>query len=196
MTERKILISRDPVSTSDDFDHEASLDYGTTETLATFATKIFEYLPKLKNTVWSLQSGGRAVAFIYTGDDPKDGRYEIVYDILVRDIPGQKIHCALFQNVEYTFLSNPPVEMFPECETLLEKVKEYEALYHAIRRLIIKAKELMLAKDQLWHIAMEERNAFGKKGDITMLVNEIASGAYDTYRKPDIEDAMWKLWNV
>lgn len=84
------------------------------------------YVPEMKNVVWTVTSGNEILGHLVSGDS---GSYTAELSVSDRGITGlnePRIHCRYWYAVR-DYSVSPARDLYPECITLLEKVKAAEA---------------------------------------------------------------------
>ena len=200
MAETTIKIDRESFCMADDvMPHEEHIEFVEKEHFSDFLVKVWAYLPKFPNSVWSIRNKDAAIAFIYTKEDSDKPFYRLEWnDLMVQDIPDRELYCAFFKDVCNYPENCRPKPIFPDIPELIDQVQVYEALRPHIDKVTSLAKDLKLAKSKLWDTAVRERAKAGKSGDITALVNEIAKGQYDGVYSFSLDNrtAVWKIWSI
>ena len=107
----------------------ADLSYSDREMLSAFLRRsVASYVPSMKNVVWSVYSGNRLIGYLYSGALSLYHSELAVPNIPVADLPVKEIHCRYYYPMKFKdFSKKPPVDLYPEAKTLLDKVKAYEA---------------------------------------------------------------------
>lgn len=125
----RIYAERDSVCMGDDCNapNAKYLDYATDELLSEFMDAVAGYVPSMKDVVWSVVCKDKTIAYLIFDEDA-GYEYELaVSDIRVSELAEKKIYCRYYYNGKlFDYRIKPPVDMYPECRTLLEKVKAYE----------------------------------------------------------------------
>lgn len=125
----RIYAERDSVCMGDDCNapNAKYLDYATDELLSEFMDAVAGYVPSMKDVVWSVVCKDKTIAYLIFDEDA-GYEYELaVSDIRVSALAEKKIYCRYYYNGKlFDYRIKPPVDMYPECRTLLEKVKAYE----------------------------------------------------------------------
>lgn len=129
MLSDQIYAERDSVCMGDDCNapNEKYLDYAADELLSEFLTSVAQYVPSMRDVVWSIVCRGETIAYLVFDEDC-GCEYELaVSDMRVAELAEKKIYCRYYYRRKlFDYRSKPPAEMYPECRTLLEKVKAYE----------------------------------------------------------------------
>lgn len=125
----RIYAERDSVCMGDDCNapNAKYLDYATDELLSEFMDAVAGYVPSMKDVVWSVVCKDKTIAYLIFDEDA-GYEYELaVSDIRVSELAEKKIYCRYYYNGKlFDYRIKPPVDRYPECRTLLEKVKAYE----------------------------------------------------------------------
>lgn len=126
---KTIYAKRDSVCMGDDCNapNAGKLCYTRNELLSEFMDSVARYVPSMKNVVWSVICKDRTIAYLIF-DENAEYKYELaVPDMKVSDIDVKEIYCRYYyRNKLFDYNVKPPIELYPECDTLLEKVKAYE----------------------------------------------------------------------
>jgi len=125
-----IHATRDSVCMGDDCTapNAADLTYSDREPLSRFMRSVAAYVPSMKNVVWSVYSGDLLIGHLFSGALGMYRSELAVPDGLVAELPEKKIHCRYYYSLKFKdFREKPPVDLYPEAKTLLDKVKAYEA---------------------------------------------------------------------
>ena len=133
----RIYITRSSVSMGDDCGapHESCIEYALGERLSDFVIKIADYLPAMRDSVWSIRIDRKVVCYL---DFNSDGKYSyelVIPNKKVSEFSG-KIHCHYYYGTgsfqlnrikdgEFVF-DEKLCELLQKCGTLLEQVKTYE----------------------------------------------------------------------
>lgn len=120
----QINAERESVCMGDDCNapNAKELEYSTNELLSDFLDSVAGYVPSMKNVVWSVVCKGRTIAYLIF-DVNACCKYELtIPDMRVSELDEKNIYCR------YYYKGKPSLEKYPQCETLLEKVKAYEKL--------------------------------------------------------------------
>lgn len=125
----QIYAERDSVCMGDDCNapNARYLDYAANELLSEFMDSVAGYVPSMRDVVWSVVCKDKTIAYLIF--DENDGyEYELaIPDMRVSELAEKKIYCRYYYERKlFDYKIKPPVEMYPECKTLLEKVKAYE----------------------------------------------------------------------
>lgn len=85
--------------------------------------RITEYLPKMSNVVWAIDSGRKIVGYILT-DNQGMFRYETCeQNSNIGNLGIEMLHCSYFHSNSFTKMGNKMGDEYLGCDTLLEKVK-------------------------------------------------------------------------
>ncbi len=125
---KKIIVKRDSICMADDCTapNACEFAYSSEETLKDLVIKISRYLPELKAVVWSINNKGNPIGYInFCSEDKK---FELIIEnIRLADLDNHNFYCKFYDsNKLMDFSITPPELLYPECETLLQKVKKYE----------------------------------------------------------------------
>lgn len=125
----QIYAERDSVCMGDDCNapNAEYLDYTTNELLSEFMDSVARYVPCMKDVVWSVTCKDKTIAYLIF-DENAGYEYELaISDMRVSELTEKKIFCRYYYESKlFDYRTKPPVEMYPECKTLLEKVKAHE----------------------------------------------------------------------
>ena len=127
---KRIHVERESVCMGDDCNapNARDLEYETNELLSEFMDSVARYVPTMENVVWSVvASQGQAIAYLIFDEDASY-KYELaIPDMKVSELAEKRIYCRYYYKGKlFDYSTEPPTEMYPECKTLLEKVKEHE----------------------------------------------------------------------
>lgn len=129
ITGKTIHAERDSVCMGDDCNapNARELNYASNEYLSEFMDSVAKYVPSMKNVVWSVACKDRTIAYLIF-DENEEYKYELaVPDMKVSELDGKKIYCRYYhKGTLFDYKVQPPIELYPECKTLLDKVKAYE----------------------------------------------------------------------
>lgn len=121
----QIHAERESVCMGDDCNapNAKELEYTTNELLSDLLDSVAQYVPSMKNVVWSVICKGRTIAYLIF-DVNACCKYELtISDMRVSELDEKKIYCR------YYYKGKLSLESYTQYETLLEKVKAYEKLY-------------------------------------------------------------------
>lgn len=121
----KVKVDRESVCMGDDCNapHEVTLLVPDNIPLSIVFDRITEYLPKMSNVVWAIDSGRKVVGYILT-DNEGTSRYEIYEQKSnIGNMGIEMLHCSYFHSNSFTNMGNKMVEEYLGCGTLIEKVK-------------------------------------------------------------------------
>lgn len=136
---KKLKVDRDSVCMGDDCNtpHEVTLLVPDDIPLIIVFERISEYLPKMSNVVWAIDSGRKIVGYIST-DYQGTSRYEICeQNSYIGKTEIEMLHCSYFHSNSFNYMGNKMVEEYLGCDTLLEKVKRCMS-YRFVEELLIK----------------------------------------------------------
>lgn len=124
----KIIVKRDSVCMADDCTapNRCEFTFGQDDTVKELVIKISRYVPDMKDVVWSINLKGAPIA--YVNFCPDDKKFELnINNIKISELEDNNIYCKFYSsNKLMDFTSNPPELLYPECKTLLQKVKKHE----------------------------------------------------------------------
>lgn len=125
---KKIIVKRDSICMADDCTAPNSCEFtfGSEDRMKDLIIKISRYVPEMKDVVWSINSNGNPIAYVnFCADDKK---FDLITEnILISELKNTNFYCKFYNSSKLIdFSINPPELLFPECETLLQKVKKYE----------------------------------------------------------------------
>lgn len=122
----KIYVERDSVCMGDDCNapNAKELYYGDHDRLSDFMIEVANYVPAMRNVVWSVACADEIIAYLIFDDD-SGCKYELeIQDIKVSELVEQKIYCAYYYESKfYDYRTKPPADLYPQCKTLLDKVR-------------------------------------------------------------------------
>lgn len=124
----KIVVKRDSVCMADDClaPNRSEFTFGEEETLKDLIIQISRYVPNMKDVVWSINYNGNPIGYVnFCSDDKK---FELVTEnIKIIELQNRNLYCKFYNSSKLMdFTVNPPELLYPECGTLLQKVKRYE----------------------------------------------------------------------
>lgn len=98
----QILAERDSVSMGDDVmaPNRQYLEYQPQERLSEFLDTIADYVPNIRNSVWSIVCKRREIAYLIFDDSPKYHYKLNIPDILVSMLPKKEIYCEKWTSGE------------------------------------------------------------------------------------------------
>lgn len=126
----KVHAERDSVCMGDDCNAPNAKDlyYASNERLSDFMDSVSRYVPSMRNVVWSIECKDKVIAYLIF-DENANCKYELaISDMEVSRLVEKKIYCRYYYERKlFDYRTNPPVDLYPECKTLLEKVKAHES---------------------------------------------------------------------
>ena len=124
---RQITVDRDSVCMGDDVTapNARTLDIGVRAMLSEVLERVAAYLPNMHGTIWTVDSGRQVLAYILMADDGRISLELCQPDRPFRDLEIKALHCQYFPPWRFTWKEKTGeiVEKYPECGTLLDKVK-------------------------------------------------------------------------
>ena len=127
----RIRLERESVCMGDDCNapNAKDLEYAANELLSEFMDSVAGYVPSMENVVWSVvTSQGKVIAYLIF-DENEDYQYELaIPDVRVSELALKKLYCRYYYKGKlFDYSTEPPTELYPECKSLLDKVKEHES---------------------------------------------------------------------
>lgn len=125
----QVYAERDSVCMADDCNapNAKKLNYESDELLSHFMDTVARYVPSVRNSVWSIVCKGKTIAYLIFDENSGYTHELAASDIRVSELAEKKIYCRCYQVCTlFDYRTKPPAEMYPECKTLLEKVKAHE----------------------------------------------------------------------
>ena len=126
---RTIMVDRSSVCMGDDcMPHKEELQINSRMKMSELLTVLSEYVPTMHEVVWAVCSGDNVCGYIITD---KDGNSEVEVNgedkKAVTLIEKDEVVCVYYYLGRFRWTDGETgelVEKYPECETLLEKVKK------------------------------------------------------------------------
>lgn len=128
MNDITILLDRNSVCAGDSCDsHEKEITLDGNTSLSALLVMLAEYVPSMEEVVWMVESDTGLIGYIIT-DEQRHASVEVCgNDKTVGSCGIQSIKCIYCCNGHFTRIdraSGEKIEKYPECKTLLEKVKK------------------------------------------------------------------------
>lgn len=129
----KLTIDRDSVCMGDDCNsHRKDILVDGRMKFSGLLEQLAAFVPSMGDgALWSVRSDDEPIGYIMGGG--RGAKTELAgEDLEVRALRSRKIDCTHYYNSRFSWTdgkSGKHVELFPECSTLLEKVKKKEALW-------------------------------------------------------------------
>lgn len=128
MNDITILLDRNSVCAGDSCDsHEKEITLDSNTSLSALLVMLAEYVPSMEDVVWEVKSNTGLIGYIIT-DEQRHASVEVCGDDGTVGSRGiQSIMCIYCCNGHFTWIdraSGEKIEKYPECKTLLEKVKK------------------------------------------------------------------------
>ena len=83
-------------------------------------------LPQMRDVIWAVDSGKKVIGYIVVGMD-KQARFELCQeDQLFCELDIEALHCSFFPQNSFVYRNGKDgevIENYPECRTLLDKVR-------------------------------------------------------------------------
>ncbi len=125
--EKQIRVDRDSVCMADDCTapNEKWLNVEDDDMISDMFQKVALYLPKLRDAIWAVDSGEQVLGYIFIDGDIT--HYEFCQkDCIFSNLKIEALHCSHFYLYSFYYRNGKNgelIEKYPECKTLLEKVK-------------------------------------------------------------------------
>ena len=117
---RRIRAERDSVCYADDVNapNAEVFFFMGNQPIADLMRAISGYVPSMKNVVWAVTCQEQTIGYLFS-DETAQYQYELTGTAQsISELPAKTVFCAYYWN-----RSNVSEERFPECATLLERVK-------------------------------------------------------------------------
>lgn len=127
MASVSILLDRDSVCMGDDCNsHQKEITIDGNIFLSDFLKMVSKYVPSMKNVVWAVVSSLDVIGYIIT-DEQRIASVEVCGDDQsIVNCNISKVFCRYFHSGSFSWRDGKTgeiVKKYPECKTLLEKVK-------------------------------------------------------------------------
>ena len=128
MKNKYVRVDRQSVCMGDDCTapNEKLISVGERDRLLDIFQMITVYLPQMCDVIWAIDSGKKVIGYIIVGMD-KQVRYELcIKDQVFCELDIEVLHCSYFHQRSFEYCNGNDcevVEKYPECRTLIDKVK-------------------------------------------------------------------------
>lgn len=114
-----IRVERDSVCMGDDCNAPNAMDVPCREgeKLSEFMGTLAASLPKMRSSVWAVKCKGNVIGFIDTNRFSRCETTICINDIQISSLASEKLFCKYYTEGRMA-------NKYPECETLLEKVRK------------------------------------------------------------------------
>ena len=123
---RQVWVDRDSVCMGDDVQsHKALLDYGEDTMLSDIFGEIARRVPGMPNAIWAVDSGFKPLGYILMNQDRQVIKLELCQpDMVFAEMDIRGLYCSYYERSRFIERRDGAVrEIYPECESLLAKVK-------------------------------------------------------------------------